>query len=62
MFVLDGFAGRELGVPLIQLDPVKPAKATRGAVEDWRYWGGDGVWVLRRVRSGRTFAAERGRS
>jgi hypothetical protein len=38
MFVLVGFAGRELGVPLIQLDPVKPDKATREATEDWRYW------------------------
>jgi hypothetical protein len=25
-------------VPLIQLDPAKPDKATREAVEDWRYW------------------------
>jgi hypothetical protein len=38
MFVLVGFAGRKLGVPLVQLDPVKPDKATREAVEDWRYW------------------------
>jgi hypothetical protein len=38
MFVLIGFAGRKLGVPLIQLDPVKSDKATREAVEDWRYW------------------------
>ena len=38
MFVLVGFADRELGVPLIQLDPVKPDKATREATEDWRYW------------------------
>jgi hypothetical protein len=38
MFVLVGFASRRLGVPLIQLDPVKPDKATREATEDWRYW------------------------
>jgi hypothetical protein len=38
MFVIICFAGRRLGVPLIQLDPVKPDKATREAVEDWRYW------------------------
>ena len=31
------FAGRRLGVPLAQIDPVKPDKATRGAVEDWGY-------------------------
>ena len=23
---------------IVQLDPVKPDKATREAVEDWRYW------------------------
>ena len=38
MFLIAGFAGRRLGVPLVQLDPVKPDKATREAVEDWRYW------------------------
>jgi len=38
MFVLVQFAGRKLGVPLVQLDPVKPDKAVREAVEDWRYW------------------------
>ena len=38
MFVLVGFAGRKLGVPLVQLDPVKPDKTTREAMEDWRYW------------------------
>ena len=32
------FAGRRLGVPLAQIDPVKPDKATREAVEDWGYW------------------------
>ena len=38
MFVLVGFAGRKLGVPLVRLEPVKPDEATREAVEDWRYW------------------------
>ena len=38
MFVLIRFAGRTLGVPLVQLDPVKPDKATREAMEDWQYW------------------------
>lgn len=38
MFVRVGFAGRKLGVPLAQLAPVKPDKATREAVKDWRYW------------------------
>ncbi len=38
MLVLVHFAGRKLGVPLLQLDPVNPDKATREAMEDWRYW------------------------
>jgi hypothetical protein len=38
MFVIIRFAGRNLGVPLVQLDPVKPDPSTRQAVEDWRYW------------------------
>ena len=38
MFVIAGFAGRRLGVPFAQLDPVNPDKATREAIEDWRYW------------------------
>ena len=38
MFVIIGYADRRLGVPLVQLDPVKPDKVTREAVEDWRYW------------------------
>lgn len=42
MFVLIRFAGRKLGVPLVQLDPIKPDKATREAIEDWRYWVGMG--------------------
>ena len=38
MFVLVQFAGRKLGVPLVQLDPVKPDKAVREPMQDWRYW------------------------
>lgn len=38
MFVVVGFAGRRLGMPLAQLEPLKPDQATREAVEDWRYW------------------------
>ena len=38
MFVLVGFAGRKLGVPLSQLEPVAPKGGTREAMEDWCYW------------------------
>jgi hypothetical protein len=38
MFVRVQFAGRRLGVPLVQLEPVTPDRARREAVEDWRYW------------------------
>lgn len=38
MFVLVGFGGRKLGVPLSQLEPVAPKGGTREASEDWRYW------------------------
>jgi hypothetical protein len=38
MFVRVQFAGRKVGVPLVQLDPIKPDKVTREAVEDWHYW------------------------
>lgn len=37
MFVIADFAGRRLGVPFAQLDPVNPDKVTREAIEDWRY-------------------------
>ncbi len=37
-YVLVGFAGRKLGVPLSQLQPVAPKGGTREAMEDWRYW------------------------
>lgn len=42
MFVLVRFAGRKLGVPLVQLDPMKPDKATREAMGDWGYWAAMG--------------------
>jgi hypothetical protein len=38
IFVLIRYAGRKFGVPLVQLDPVKPDKATREAMRGWRYW------------------------
>lgn len=38
VLVLVQFAGRKFGVPLAQFDPIRPDKATREAVEDWRYW------------------------
>ena len=38
MLVIVGFAGRRLGVPLTQLDAIKPDKAAREAIKDWRYW------------------------
>ena len=38
MFVIVGFAGRKLGVPLAQIEPIGADAATREAVEDWRYW------------------------
>ena len=38
MFVLIRFAGRTLGVPLAQIEPIGADAATREAVADWRYW------------------------
>ena len=38
MFVIVGFAGRRLGVPLAQIEPVGADATTREAVADWRYW------------------------
>ena len=38
MFVLIRFAGRKLGVPLAQLEPVETDEETCEGIEDWRYW------------------------
>ena len=38
MFVRVRFAGRKLGVPLAQIEPIGADAATREAVEDWRCW------------------------
>lgn len=38
MFVLARLAGRKLGVPLAQMEPIGADAATREAVADWRYW------------------------
>ncbi len=37
-FVRAQFAGRKLGVPLAQIEPIAADAATREAVADWRYW------------------------
>lgn len=37
MFVIVGFAGRWLGVPLAQIEPIDADAATHEAVLDWRY-------------------------
>ncbi len=42
MFVLIRFAGRKLGVPLSQLEPIETDEETREGIEDWRYWVGMG--------------------
>src|SRR5947208_12049740 len=38
MFVLIHFAGRKLGVPLAQLEPIGADASTRESIADWRYW------------------------
>lgn len=38
MFVHLRFAGRKLGEPLAQIEPIGTDAATREAVADWRYW------------------------
>lgn len=40
MFVLVRFAGRNIGVPLAQLEVALGTPATRDAVDDWRWWAG----------------------
>lgn len=37
-FVTVEWAGRELGVPLSQLEPVDASAGTEQAVSDWHYW------------------------
>lgn len=37
-FVAVEWRGRELGVPLGQLEPVEADAATRRAIADWHYW------------------------
>jgi hypothetical protein len=38
MFVMTGWEGRGLGVPLSQLEGVDADEETQRAIEDWRYW------------------------
>lgn len=38
IFVQVEWQGREMGVPLAQLKPVKVDPQTQEAVEDWHYW------------------------
>ena len=38
MFVTVEWMDRELGVPLEQLEPVKPNDNTKQAIDDWHYW------------------------
>jgi hypothetical protein len=42
MFVLVEWMEREFGVPLSQLAVLDVDSDTRQAVDDWRYWNGDG--------------------
>jgi hypothetical protein len=37
-FVHIEWMGRKMGVPLVQLKPLKVSKETRQAIEDWQYW------------------------
>ena len=38
MFVTIEWMGRELGVPLEQLEPVEASSNTDQAIADWQYW------------------------
>ena len=38
MFVTIEWRGRELGVPLEQLEPVEAGSNTEQAIADWQYW------------------------
>ena len=38
MFVQIKWQGREMGIPLAQIKPLKVDKDTKEAIEDWHYW------------------------
>jgi len=38
MFVQIKWQGREMGIPLAQIKPVKVDPGTKEAIEDWQYW------------------------
>jgi hypothetical protein len=38
MFVQINWQGREMGIPLVQIKPLKVDKETKQAIEDWQYW------------------------
>lgn len=38
MFVTVEWEGREMGVPLEQLEPIDADKASEEAIRDWHYW------------------------
>lgn len=42
MFVTVDWMGRELGVPLAQVEPIQVDGETEEAVADWHYWDGRG--------------------
>ena len=38
MFIQINWQGREMGIPLAQIKPLKVNKDTKEAIEDWHYW------------------------
>ncbi len=38
MFVMIKWSGRELAVPLSQLEGIEVDEETQQAIEDWHYW------------------------
>jgi Calcium binding len=38
IFVQIRWQGREMGIPLVQIKPLKVDKETKEAIEDWHYW------------------------
>ena len=38
IFVLARWQGRELGLPLVQLEGIEVSDHTAQAIADWRYW------------------------